>query len=215
MKILNTKAGAFATVAIVIAMSFGAAGAIAQDPAAPGTPETMQATNAEDNESTIRFVPGEVVQELPETVEAEQPASSASSLGELVDTADNGEAMSREMRCLAQAVYFEARGEPLDGQLAVARVVINRAESALFPNDYCAVVTQRAQFSFVRGGQIPAPNRNSSAWKRARAIAQIAHQELWDSKAGDALFFHATHVQPGWSRKKARLAQIDRHIFYR
>ena len=123
--------------------------------------------------------------------------------------------MSRELRCLAQAVYFESRGEPLAGQLAVAQVVINRADHHRFPDDYCSVVTQRAQFSFVRGGRIPDPNAASKAWQRARAIARIAHRELWDSEADDALYFHATHVSPRWARSKTARAHIDTHIFYR
>jgi len=119
------------------------------------------------------------------------------------------------MKCLAQAVYFEARGEPLDGQLAVAEVVINRATSGLYPTDYCSVITQRAQFSFVRNGVIPQADETSQAWRRARAVAQIAQENLWQTQAADALYFHATYVSPSWARQKARLAQIDTHIFYR
>jgi spore germination cell wall hydrolase CwlJ-like protein len=77
------------------------------------------------------------------------------------------------------------------------------------------VVTQPGQFSFVRRGRIPSPDENSLAWARAKAVAQIAHQELWDSPAGDALFFHARYVRPGWARRKAAVATIDSHVFYR
>src|SRR5690606_8644563 len=94
--------------------------------------------------------------------------------------------MSSEMRCLAGAIYFEARGEPLEGQLAVAQVIVNRAESPRFPDDYCGVVTQRSQFSFVRNGRMPEPNKSTAAWHRAKAVAQIAHQGLWDSEAADS-----------------------------
>ena len=123
--------------------------------------------------------------------------------------------LSPELTCLAQAIYFESRGEPLDGQLAVAEVVINRATSGRYPTDYCAVVTQPAQFSFVRHGRIPAADHGSGAWRRAKAVAQIAQQDLWESKAADALYFHATYVKPSWARAKTQLAQIDTHIFYR
>ena len=119
------------------------------------------------------------------------------------------------MKCLAEAVYFEARGEPLAGQLAVARVVINRSQSGNYPADYCSVVTQPAQFSFVRRGHIPQADESSEAWRRAKAIAQIAHQELWPSEVGDAQYFHATYVRPSWARRKVQLARIDTHIFYR
>ena len=163
-----------------------------------------------------RFVASEVVQPLPGTAdEASAHIDVPLTLGELVTDMPVDAELSRDMRCLAQAIYFEARGEPLDGQLAVGRVVINRAESGVFPADYCGVVTQRAQFSFVRGGVIPTPDTSSSAWKRAVAVAQIAHQELWDSPAKDALFFHATYVNPSWARKKVATAKLARHIFYR
>lgn len=123
--------------------------------------------------------------------------------------------MAEEKFCLAQAIYFEARGEPLAGQLAVARVIINRSESPQFPSDYCAVVTQRGQFSFVRGGRIPSAPEGSAAWARAVSIARIAHQDLWPSDADDALFFHASYVRPAWAGRKTARATIDRHIFYR
>ncbi|MEO6152471.1 MAG: cell wall hydrolase [Croceibacterium sp.] len=123
--------------------------------------------------------------------------------------------LAADLKCVAQAVYFEARGEPLDGQLAIAEVIINRATSGRYPSDYCAVVTQRAQFSFVRRGRIPAVDAASTAWRRAKAVAQIAQQDLWESTANDALYFHATYVRPGWARQKQQLAQIDTHVFYR
>jgi len=140
-----------------------------------------------------------------------------SSLSELVgDMPVTGEtALAPDMKCLAQAVYFEARGEPIEGQLAVAEVVINRARSGLYPDNYCDVVTQPAQFSFVRRGRIPEADETSDAWQRAEAIAEIAQQNLWQSKASDALYFHATYVRPSWAHQKVQLAQIDTHIFYR
>ena len=165
-----------------------------------------------------RFVANEVVQPLPGQIAQsarEEAIDVPLTLGELVsDMPVDGE-LSRDMRCLAQAIYFEARGEPLEGQLAVGRVVINRAESSAFPDDYCSVVTQRSQFSFVKGGSIPQPNTASAAWTRAVAVARIAHQELWDSPADDALYFHATYVKPRWARQKQARATLARHIFYR
>src|SRR3569623_107391 len=92
-----------------------------------------------------------------------------------VDTAE----LAPDMICLAQAVYFESRGEPSEGQLAVAEVVINRAKSDLYPDSYCDVIRQPAQFSFVHHGRIPAADASSAAWQRAVAIAEIAQQNLW------------------------------------
>ncbi|WP_379922969.1 cell wall hydrolase [Erythrobacter sp. R86502] len=162
----------------------------------------------------VTFVTEPVVQPLP----AEDPApvlTEAGSLPELVRMVDTDAPMDEQMRCLAGAVYFEARGEPLAGQLAVAQVIINRSEDRRFPASYCGVVAQPGQFSFMRGSRMPAVRTGTSAWNRAVAVAQIAHQGLWESEAGNAVFFHARYVSPGWSRTKTRLAQIDTHIFYR
>ncbi|MEW4449362.1 cell wall hydrolase [Qipengyuania sp. JC766] len=163
---------------------------------------------AADQDAALEELQPDEQVDAPETVRA-------ASLQELIRTVDTGARLSREMECLAGAVYFESRGEPVDGQLAVARVVMNRASSDVFPDSYCDVVYQRKQFSFVRGGKMPRIVRGSAAWQRAKAIARIAHEGLWDSEAGDSLYFHARYVTPRWSRTKTRLAAIDTHIFYR
>ncbi len=163
------------------------------------------------------FVSQEVVQPLAETNpdETAQSDIQATSLRELVGLIDNDAELTEQMRCLAGTVYFESRGEPLAGQLAVAQVVINRAEDRRWPASYCGVVYQRSQFSFVRGGRMPNINTSSAAWNRAKAVAQIAHEGLWESEAADAVYFHANYVRPRWSRAKTPLARIDTHVFYR
>ena len=163
---------------------------------------------------TIEYVAEPVVQPLPAPAPA-PTLTEAGSLHELVGMIDTAEPMSEELRCLAGAVYFEARGEPLAGQLAVAQVIINRTEDGRFPRSYCGVVAQPGQFSFMRGSRMPSIRTSTAAWDRAVAVAQIAHQGLWESEAGNAVFFHARYVRPSWSRTKTRLAQIDTHIFYR
>lgn len=214
------RVGVLALATTVFATSFGTAlsGATAQDQAEPALEavQSEQAVAPVAPEAEIRFVASEVVQELPEEGEADAAsAPTADSLRQLVASVDTSGEMSRELMCLAQAIYFESRGETLDGQLAVARVVINRADSPRFPDDYCSVITQRAQFSFVRNGRIPTPNRGSSAWNRAKAVARIAHRDLWESPAGDALYFHATYVRPRWASRMTTRATIHNHIFYR
>lgn len=166
------------------------------------------------------FVSEEVVQPLPEVQETEAPAENADvpqaeSLKQLIAAVPAPSSLSAEMECLAGAIYFESRGEPVAGQLAVAQVVVNRAEARQFPSSYCGVVYQRAQFSFVKGGNMPRIKRSSSAWTRAKKLARIAHEGMWESKAGDSLYFHATYVRPKWSRKKVARAKINSHIFYR
>ncbi|MFM7376552.1 MAG: cell wall hydrolase [Erythrobacter sp.] len=163
----------------------------------------------------IEFIAEPVVQQLPAPAAATPVETEAGSLHELVGMIDTSAPMSEEMRCLAGAVYFEARGEELAGQLAVAQVIINRTEDGRFPRSYCGVVAQPGQFSFMRGSRMPAVREGSAAWERAVAVAHIADKGLWESEAEGAVFFHARYVKPGWTRNKTRLAQIDTHIFYR
>lgn len=137
----------------------------------------------------------------------------ADSLAQLVSMHDIPANMDEELRCLAGAVYFESKGETLNGQLAVARVVIARRDSGRFANSLCGVVYQPSQFSFVRGGRMPAIPTSSRSWGEAVAIAQIALNDGWESPVEGALFFHARHVSPGW--RMQRLAAVDNHIFYR
>ena len=143
----------------------------------------------------------------------DEDAPEAASLAELVAQTPVPATLSKQMRCLAGAIYFESKGETLAGQLAVGRVVINRAVSGRFPNSYCGVVFQRSQFSFVRRGSMPHIRTSSHAWANAVRIAQIAVDNAWTNPAKGALFFHATYVSPRWSHH--RVARIDNHIFYR
>jgi hypothetical protein len=151
------------------------------------------------------------VAELPHPVEAEKPVRR--SLAELVADYSSVQTVDAQHECLAGAVYFEAKGEPLHGQLSVAEVILNRARSGRFPTSACAVVKQRGQFSFIRGGRFPAIARTSLAWKRAVAIAHIAVRDLADGPAPKALFFHAKRVSPRW--RLTRVAAVGNHIFYR
>jgi spore germination cell wall hydrolase CwlJ-like protein len=141
------------------------------------------------------------------------PDFQANSLAALVDAHGAPEELDGDMKCLAGAVYFESKGESLEGQLAVARVIINRARSGRFADSLCGVVYQPSQFSFVRGHGMPPIRMGSDSWREAVAIAQIAMDDSWDSRAEGALFFHARRVSPGWG--KTKLASIDNHIFYR
>ena len=146
--------------------------------------------------------------ELPEV-----PPQEPRPLAQLVAQYADDEARDEQADCLASAVYFESNGEPLAGQLAVAEVIINRARSGRFADTLCGVITQRSQFSFVRAGRIPAPPRQSEAWRNAVAIAHIALDDRADSPVSDALFFHARYVNPRW--RLQRLAAVGNHIFYR
>ena len=168
------------------------------------------------------FVAEPLIQQVPESPEVSAPALESvteaetvnpASLAELVEAQAQPAELPRELDCLAGAVYFEAKSESLAGQLAVGRVVVARSRSGRFPETYCGVVYQPSQFSFVRGRAMPAVNRSSRQWKTAVAIAQIAHAGTWRSPVEGALFFHATHVSPGW--RLTRLGRVENHVFYR
>jgi N-acetylmuramoyl-L-alanine amidase len=147
-------------------------------------------------------------------VEAAAPKPKPVNLAQLVSQQIIPDSIDRETECLAASVYFESKSEPLEGQLAVAEVVINRAESGgRFPPSICKVVFQKGQFSFVRGGGYPPIPKASRDWREAVAIAQIALNEAWESRASKAMFFHARRVSPNWN--KVRVAQVGNHVFYR
>jgi spore germination cell wall hydrolase CwlJ-like protein len=135
-------------------------------------------------------------------------------LDELVSSHSVVQTADREQDCLANAVYFEARGEPLEGQLAVAEVVLNRMRSGRYPDTICEVVTQPWQFSFVRRGIIPRADRHSEAWRRAVAVARIAEAGASRLLPNDVLWYHADYVSPSWGRRLARNTKIGLHIFY-
>jgi hypothetical protein len=181
----------------------------ATDPATPGDDEDGQAP----------VVTHAVAHSVPQSVLDQQPNDDATSehngrgLADLVGDYESADTPDEESDCLARAVYWESKGEPLAGQLAVAHVIINRAQSGRFASTLCGVVRQRSQFSFVHGGYIPPAPQGSPQWRTAVAIARIARQDLAGDAAPQALFFHARSVHPGW--RLTRVASVGNHIFYR
>jgi hypothetical protein len=137
------------------------------------------------------------------------------SLTEMVSVHRAGAELDEQGRCLATAVYFESMGEPLEGQLAVANVVINRSKSGRYPTSWCGVVKQKAQFSFVRAGRFPRIDYNGDAWAKAQAIARIAALNLTAALPQDVLWYHADYVAPRWRNNLRRVEKIGAHIFYR
>lgn len=136
-------------------------------------------------------------------------------LDELVAAYGRVETDDAEQDCLASAVYFEARGEPIDGQLAVADVVLNRVASERYPDTICEVVEQPWQFSFVNAtGRIPPANRSSEAWRKSVAIARIALANAGRKVKEDVLWYHADYVSPSWGRRLTRETKVGLHIFY-
>jgi len=169
------------------------------DPQGEPTLSQPQATDTQDDGNAASVEP------------AVRPSGDLSSMVSQLRAADAG---SHELECLATGVYFEAKSEPLAGQLAVGKVIANRTGShGRFPSSYCGVLFQRGQFSFVHGRSLPSVPRSSKQWQTAVAIAKIVDQDLKESSVGDALFFHARYVSPGWRLK--RVASIGNHVFYR
>ena len=143
-----------------------------------------------------------------------QAARPTGNLAEMVADLRSSDAGSREVECLATGIYFESKSEPLGGQLAVGKVIANRANSGgRFPSSYCGVLFQRGQFSFIRGAKLPSVPRGSKQWQTAVGVAKVVDQELHASPVGKALFFHARYVSPRWRLK--RVAAVGNHIFYR
>ena len=127
----------------------------------------------------------------------------------------------KEQKCLANGLYFEARGESTLGQAAVGQVILNRVRNPAFPNTICGVVYQnkswrnRCQFSFACDG---ARDRiaDSGAWARVSRVAeQVTKGELWINAVGSATHYHANYVRPRWARAMEKVDKIGKHIFYR
>jgi spore germination cell wall hydrolase CwlJ-like protein len=133
----------------------------------------------------------------------------------------NPENLNKEQRCLAEAIYFEARSESDEGQAAVAQVVLNRVKSGLYPASICGVVYQNqhrhlaCQFTFAcEGKALRIADRDS--WATARRIAdEVLEGKTYLSDVGGATHYHADYVRPYWARRLKRMDVIGRHIFYK
>ena len=133
------------------------------------------------------------------------------------------EAERRNLDCLARNVYFEARGEPLAGMVAVAEVTMNRRASRLYPGSVCDVVYQKnwdplrgrfvGAFSWTEFDALQEPD--GELWERALEVADAVYYRRVSPTLQGALHFHATHINPPWAKEKKLVARIGRHVFYR
>ncbi len=184
----------------------------------PWTPEASALFDASaDAEAAIASPPkpGETIAPKGQVTAEHDLESPAERLG--LDTKGRAKAE----KCLAHAIYFEARGEPVRGQIAVAQVVMNRVFSGYYPNDVCGVVYQDSQrhlacqFTFACDG-IPDRIEELDAWVRAREIARdTLDGKLWLADVGKATHYHAYWVRPVWIREMQKLDRIGVHTFYR
>jgi spore germination cell wall hydrolase CwlJ-like protein len=148
---------------------------------------------------------------------ARDPGGDRPNYAELV----NPDNLSREQRCLAEAVYFEARSEPEEGQAAVAQVVLNRMKSGLYPSSICGVVYQNrhrhlaCQFTFACEGKslrIADPD----SWRSAARVAkEVLEGKTYLADVGAATHYHADYVRPRWAKRLKKMDVIGRHIFYK
>jgi spore germination cell wall hydrolase CwlJ-like protein len=129
----------------------------------------------------------------------------------------------KSLACLARNVYFEARGEPVAGQYAVAEVTMNRRASRRYPDTVCEVVYQQ-NWDTLRGRYVGAfswtefdglPEPSGEEWRRAVAIAEAVYYQRYTPVLQGAMHYHATHIKPEWARQQQRVAKIGRHIFYK
>ena len=128
-----------------------------------------------------------------------------------------------DLQCLAENIYFEARGEPVAGQYAVAEVTLNRTQAQHFPHTVCEVVHETrwdssrrryvADFSWTESGELSP--EEGPAWKQAMTIATAVYDDTNEPLVPGALFYHATSVRPGWAGTRQAVARIGNHMFYR
>lgn len=206
----------FSQAALAVAMSLSLIGLVAQS--APGLAAEVEHPMLPLPSATVLSQPGQeqIVETASATFEGEELAIGDSvaypTLAAAVAAQSGHDGDDEALQCLAGAIFYESKGEPLAGQLAVANVVINRTESGRYPSDICEVVTQRGQFGFVRGGRIPPIDETSRSYRTAVAVAKVAMKEAWESSVETALYFNRGRPPASGLRK---VASIGNHIFWR
>jgi len=167
---------------------------------------------------TMQFKPG--LATLPPSAETIAYHPTAAGLGFKYKGESQAEFEARERRCLATAIYFEARGEPTRGQIAVGQVILNRVRSPQFPETICGVVYQGqmapgCQFSFACDGKTDTP-KPGAQWNLAQSLSRkITSGQVWLAEVGYSTYYHANYVRPGWASAMNKIDAIGRHIFYK
>jgi len=187
--------------AVLIAATLALAGCAGQK--APSAPTAAAAPPAAQKPATAPQI-ANLYSGLPKPGEAVRPQAI--------------ELSPAEFECLAQAIYFEAGGESVAGQHAVAAVILNRMRSGRFPGTVCEVIRQTAkgtcQFSWWCDGKSDTP-RDRDRWLLAEQAARDVLSGEHADRTHGALFFHASYVRPRWSKRLQKTAAIGNHIFYR
>ena len=137
--------------------------------------------------------------------------------------AEAAAAREAELNCLAENVYHEARGEPLEGQYAVAEVTMNRVRARAFPDSVCEVVHEQrwdarrkrnvGAFAWTELDSLDRPS--GPAWRQARDVATAVYDGEHAPHMPNALYYHAKYIKPSWAKPNRRVATIGSHVFYR
>ena len=191
----------------VVCLGMLALTAAAPAPGDAPTPAALLSASAQAPAYFVLTDRGDDAAPMPDTAE---DATDESTTDETLLVRRDTAQLSAEERCVAAAVYYESRGEPLAGQMAVAHVILNRVRSGRFADTPCGVVRQPGQFSFVHRTFSPPVNAD---WKKAVAVARVAMAGGAGGGIKRALYFHASYVAPGWNRSE--VTTIGRHVFYR
>lgn len=190
---------------------------------APSAPAPFQVANADPTAQLDTGAPAPLIQiSLPPSLSFLPPPAPGLPPPSPIERLHlEGRSLSRAEHCLATAIYFEARGEPVKGQIAVAQVVMNRVFSGYYPNDVCGVIYQNAnrylscQFTFACDGHRKVINERG-AWARANRIAkQTLAGELYEPAVGTSTHYHAIYVHPYWVREMKKFVRFGIHNFYR
>lgn len=183
----------------------------------PGDEDAVTTPPAETDVVTTAALPA--VDMTPETANSKLLRARLPSPAALMHL--TASTLGKAKQCLARAIYFEARNEPVRGQIAVAQVVVNRVFSGFYPNDLCDVVYQNAsrhldcQFTFACDGRSKLINERG-AWARAEQIAgQVLAGDLYDTAVGTSTHYHALYVRPDWTPEMKKLIRYGTHSFYR
>ena len=175
----------------------------------------LDAINSADSSSSDEGLPA------PLSISSKLAYARANTPATIFKSPVSAKVSSKQLNCLATAIYFEARGESYRGQVAVAQVVMNRVKHRLYPNTVCGVVFQNqskrnaCQFSFACDG-IPERVNEKKSWAQAEEIAQkVTNGSVYLTEVANATHYHASYVYPHWAKRMNRVAKIGLHRFYR
>lgn len=177
------------------------------DAAASALPTAAPVSDAPNNAPAAQSVPNADTADAAPAVQSDAPLDVR-----VAAAGQNIASLGAEVECMAKVVHHEAANQSLQGQLAVAQLILNRVKSPLFPKSVCGVVNQPGQFFSTRAYAAPI---HSPRWHTSVAIARIAMLADMPEIAPGALFYHAAFVTPPWSHRRVKVARIGENVFYR